>query len=107
MRKVSTPQTRSGLIGILMLGLVACVALAPTTGWAQQVTAAITGKVTDPSGASIAGAKITATDVDRGSAWTAVTNTEGVYNFPQLPVGTYNVKVENPAFRRHSNLTCC
>ena len=83
----------------MMLALLVCVALAPTTGWAQQVTAAITGKVTDPTGASIAGAKITATDVDRGSVSTAITNNDGVYNLPQLPVGTYTVKVENAGFQ--------
>src|SRR5580658_3668135 len=99
MRKVSTPQTQSRLVCSMMLALLVCVALAPTTGWAQQVTAAITGKVTDPTGASIAGAKVTATDVDRGSVWTATTNSDGVYNLPQLPVGTYNVKVENAGFQ--------
>src|ERR1700689_2570576 len=99
MRKVSTLQTRFRFIGIMLLALVVCAALAPTTGWAQQVTAAITGKVTDPSGASIAGAKITATDVERGSAWTATSNSDGAYNLPQLPVGTYNVKVENAGFQ--------
>src|SRR5580700_4882537 len=99
MRKVSTPQTQSRLVCSMMLALLVCVALAPTTGWAQQVTAAITGKVTDPTGASIAGAKITATDVDRGSVSTAITNNDGVYNLPQLPVGTYAVKVENAGFQ--------
>jgi hypothetical protein len=84
---------------MIMLALILCVALAPTTGWAQQVTAAITGKVTDPSGASVAGAKITATDVDRGSLWNATTNSDGVYNLPQLPVGTYTVKVESAGFQ--------
>src|ERR1700756_37158 len=53
--------------------------------WGQQVTAAITGKITDPSGAPIADAKVSATDVERGTAWPTTTNAEGVYNLPRLP----------------------
>ncbi len=67
--------------------------------WSQQVTAAITGKVTDPSGPTVVNARITATDVDRGTQWTGVTNTDGVYNIPRLPIGTYDVKVEMQGFQ--------
>jgi len=74
---------------------------------AQQVTAGITGKVTDPSGAPIANAKVTATDTARGTEWPTTTNTEGIYNLPRLPIGTYNVKVEAPGFATatQSNIT--
>jgi len=70
-----------------------------STGWSQQVTAAITGKVTDPSGAAVAGAKVTATDADRGTPWTSVTNSDGAFNIPRVPIGTYNVKVEQQGFQ--------
>jgi Carboxypeptidase regulatory-like domain len=72
--------------------------MVPGLSQAQQVTAAITGRVTDPSGAAISDAKITATDKDRLTEWPTTTNSEGVYNLPRLPVGAYDVKVEHPGF---------
>jgi hypothetical protein len=55
--------------------------------WAQEVTASITGTVTDPSGAAVAGANVTATSQERGITFTAVTNDSGLYRVAQLPVG--------------------
>jgi len=81
---------------VLFTALSACMI---STGWSQQVTAAITGKVTDPSGAAVAGAKVTATDADRGTPWTSVTNSDGAFNIPRVPIGTYNVKVEQQGFQ--------
>ncbi|HEY6991669.1 MAG TPA: carboxypeptidase regulatory-like domain-containing protein [Bryobacteraceae bacterium] len=65
----------------------------------QEVTAAINGVVTDPSGAVVAGAKITATDQDRGSTFNTTTNDSGFYIFPRLPVGRYELRAENAGFR--------
>lgn len=67
--------------------------------WGQGVTATVNGVVTDPSGAAISGAKVTATDTQRGTEYSASTNSDGRYTIPNLPVGTYNVKVENPGFQ--------
>ena len=44
----------------LIVVLVGTVLSCPANTWGQQVTASITGKVTDPSSAIIAGAKVTA-----------------------------------------------
>ena len=66
---------------------------------AQEVTAAINGAVTDPSGAAIAGAQVTVTDVDRGTRFTAATGIGGNYSLPRLPVGRYEVRVENAGFQ--------
>jgi Carboxypeptidase regulatory-like domain len=68
------------------------------TGWAQEVTASITGTVTDPSGAAVPGATVTATSVERGIAYTAQTNDSGLYRIPQLPVGSYSLKIEKSGF---------
>ena len=75
------------------------LAAGTVAGWAQQVTAAITGKITDATGASVADAKVTATDVDRGTVWPTATNADGIYNLPRLPIGSYNVKVEKEGFQ--------
>jgi hypothetical protein len=69
------------------------------SAWSQQVTAAFTGKVTDPSGAAVANARVTATDVDRGTPWATVTNGDGAFSLPRVPIGTYNVKVEQQGFQ--------
>ena len=65
----------------------------------QEVTASITGRVTDPSGASVPNATVTATDTLRSTAWPTRTNSEGFYSLPRLPVGTYNLKVEGQGFQ--------
>ena len=79
-----------------------CVFLAsfivPAPARAQQVTAAITGRVTDPTGAAVVSANVTATDKDRGTEWPTTTNGEGAFNLPRLPVGTYDLKVTHPGF---------
>ena len=78
--------------------LMACLLLS-SAALGQQVTASITGRVTDASGAGIPGAKITAVDVERGTQATATANSEGFYTLSNVPVGTYNLKVENPGFQ--------
>ena len=75
------------------------VAITLGTGFApsalsQEVTASVTGRVTDPSGASVPNATVTATDTLRSTAWPTRTNSEGFYSLPRLPVSTYNLKVE-------------
>jgi len=65
---------------------------------AQEVTASITGTISDPSGAAIAGATVTATSQERGVAYTGTTNDSGLYRISQLPVGTYDLKVEKSGF---------
>ncbi len=83
--------------GLLLVCLISF--LLPGRIRAQEVTAAITGRVTDPTGAAVPGAKVTATDTQRGTQWPTVSNGDGVYNLPRIPVGTYNLKVENQGFQ--------
>jgi hypothetical protein len=83
----------------LFLSSLVLVAFLAVSLSAQEVTAAINGTVTDPSGASVADAKVTATDQDRGTVWPTTTNGSGFYNFPRLPIGNYQVKVESKGFQ--------
>ena len=82
---------------VLLLFVAMLGSLAPLS--AQEITAAIVGTVTDPSGAPINGAGVTATDTERGTVWTAKTNDAGVYNLPRVPVGSYTVQVSAPGFQ--------
>lgn len=84
-------------LGILALMLMALLGSA-NAAWAQDVTATITGTVTDPSGAPIVGATVTAHDTERGTNWSSVTNEVGLYNIIRVPVGSYDLKVEAKGF---------
>ncbi len=66
---------------------------------AQEVTASITGRVTDAQGAALVNANVTMRETDRGTDWPTKTNSEGIYVFPRLPVGNYEIKVEAPGFK--------
>ncbi|MGA8149396.1 MAG: carboxypeptidase regulatory-like domain-containing protein [Terriglobales bacterium] len=76
-----------GIAVLLVIGIFGALQLA----WGQDVTAAITGTVVDPSGAAIKGATVTAKDVDRGTTYTTQTNDAGVFNILRIPIGTYSV----------------
>src|SRR5581483_11706859 len=65
----------------------------------QEVTAALNGTVTDPSGAAVSGARVVAKDLDRGTEFATTTNGNGAYGLPRLPVGRYEIRVENPGFQ--------
>src|SRR5262249_23223329 len=58
-------------------------------------TAEITGHVTDPQGAAVANAPVVARNVATGVESTTRTTGDGVYRFPSLPPGDYEVRV-NP-----------
>lgn len=66
---------------------------------AQQESGAILGTVVDQSGANLKGATVTVKDLDRGTVLTARTNEDGVYDFPRVPVGNYEVTVTAPGFQ--------
>src|SRR4051812_41189538 len=66
---------------------------------AQKITGTIRGTVTDPSGAVVAGAQVTITNVNTAASRTANTGAEGFYAFTDLQPGVYNVKITHPKFR--------
>jgi carboxypeptidase family protein len=78
-------------------------AFGSTMTWSQEVTATINGIVTDATGAAITGAKVTAKDVDKGTPWTTTTNGDGFYTFPRLPIGNYELRVEQTGFQTAVN----
>ena len=81
-----------------LLGVAMLLALWVVTGNAQT-QGAISGAVTDTSGASIPGATVTVTNTATNGARTTVTNVDGLYTFPSLPPGTYALKVELAGFK--------
>src|SRR5579875_2514693 len=67
---------------------------------AQQVFGSIIGTVTDPSGAPVANAKVTITDVNKGTTFNTTTNTSGIYTKGQLIPDPYTVTIEAPGFQK-------
>src|SRR5262245_44033694 len=68
-----------------------------------QVTGTITGTVTDPSGAIIQGARVTATNTATNFKKETQTNGDGFYRLDLLPVGAYNVTTEASGFKQSIN----
>jgi len=79
--------------------LFACLSL-PAALFAQGTTATISGKVTDGTGATIAGATVTATNIQTNVPRSATTLSDGSYSIPFLPIGTYKVDVTNVGFKK-------
>lgn len=67
--------------------------------WAADPTGTVAGSVSDPSGAAIAGAKVTVTNINTGLTRDTTTSASGGYVVPLLPVGFYSVSVEAQGFR--------
>src|SRR5579863_1144795 len=65
---------------------------------AQEVTATVTGTVTDSTGAAVVGANVSVKSVERGVVYTTETNEVGLYRVTNLPIGNYEVKVEKSGF---------
>ena len=82
------------------LALIAVALIFATMAWSQGATGIITGNVTDQSGASVVGAKVTATNAGTGAQTTQTTNETGSYRFVDLPTGEYTITVEAIGFRR-------
>src|SRR5580704_8605215 len=83
------------LLAALLLAVLAIL----TPIQAQETTGAINGTITDPSGAPIVGATVTASDVARGTEFPTQTNNDGAYYLTHLPVGRYALKVEAKGFQ--------
>src|SRR5258708_17744953 len=68
--------------------------LCTSFGFGQTVTGAITGQVTDPSGAVVVGAHVTAENTATAVKTPTQTNGSGVYTIRFLPIDSYTVPIE-------------
>src|SRR5580698_8147958 len=67
---------------------------------AQSTNASITGRVTDPSKALIAGAKAAAVSSGTSFRYEAATNGSGEYYLTNLPPGPYRIEIEKTGFKK-------
>jgi hypothetical protein len=83
---------------LLIFGVVVlCTAFVASA----QENAELTGTVKDPSGAVVANANVTLTDAATGEVRTGTTNGDGLYDFPALHIGSYNMKVTAGGFEAY------
>jgi hypothetical protein len=92
------PERHSMRKACSLVLVLACLGLIPAA-LGQDVTAAITGSVVDPTGANIVGATISTRDTERETTYTVQTNRAGVFQIPRLPIGTYELTVAAPGFQ--------
>jgi outer membrane receptor protein involved in Fe transport len=75
-------------------------ALVASVAFAQESTGAITGTVTDPSGALVPRAEIAVTNVQTGVVRKATSNTNGLFVVTNLAVGNYSLTAEAQGFKK-------
>ncbi len=80
--------------------MMALVGLVPQPARAQATAGTILGTVTDTSGSTIAGTKVTVLNVDTGLSRSVLTDSTGNYQFPLLLPGRYNISGESAGFRK-------
>ncbi|MBI2684849.1 MAG: carboxypeptidase regulatory-like domain-containing protein [Acidobacteria bacterium] len=79
--------------------LLPAVLLLTLPAFGQTTFATLTGTVTDPGGAVVPNANLTATHVDSNYQYTATSNDSGNYTISQLREGIYILRVQAPGFK--------
>ncbi|HTV53712.1 MAG TPA: carboxypeptidase regulatory-like domain-containing protein, partial [Terriglobia bacterium] len=84
----------------ILLSLPLLIAVLCASAWSQEITASLTGTVTDPSGAVVPDATVTIHDVATNvDVRTLTTNGSGIYDATALPEGTYTVTIKKTGFK--------
>src|SRR5258707_14268790 len=92
MYKRHRPMTTLGALILMLFAGIPCMH--------GQGNATIVGLISDPTKAAVAGAHVTLINEGTGIRATAVSDSGGRYNFPQLAVGNYRVEVTSEGFKR-------
>ena len=90
-------RTHQLLAGAMLLALAISAPVQPTH--AQVLYGSLTGVVSDPTGATIPGAEVSATHTQTARVLTTTTDAEGRYSFVNAPAGTYDIRVTADGFR--------
>jgi hypothetical protein len=91
-------MSRRILLRIVLVMTIFGLTASPMTG--QVVSGTITGFVTDPSGAAVPGATVSAINVQTGVVTKRTTESTGLYSITNLIPGTYSVTVEATGFQK-------
>jgi iron complex outermembrane receptor protein len=85
------------LVLLAALALPVTVTIAPAALYAQS-SASLTGTVTDPRGATLPGAAVSARNESNGATARTTSDAQGKYTFTNLPAGTYAIQVDATGF---------
>jgi carboxypeptidase family protein len=96
MRKSGSPRPLLLFAALILTGSIAF--LHPTAAFAQATSGDVVGTVTDPSGAAVAHASVTATNNATGVSNTSQANERGEFRISNLPSGRYTIKGSAPGF---------
>lgn len=88
---------QSVAVRVFFSALVLCVLVIPAMA---QSTASLNGTITDPTGAAVPNAKVTAIDQATSVASSTQTDSAGAYLFSSLPIGKYHVEVTASGFQK-------
>ncbi|MGH9450158.1 MAG: carboxypeptidase-like regulatory domain-containing protein, partial [Terriglobia bacterium] len=92
-------ESRRNCVRVFAVVLAAALVMILLTASSRaQSTALLTGTVVDPSGAVVTQAKVVCRNTQTGLVYTTATNGEGLFRFPVLPIGAYQVTVSKPGF---------
>ncbi|MGA7294848.1 MAG: carboxypeptidase regulatory-like domain-containing protein [Terriglobales bacterium] len=86
---------------VFFTSIVSLCLLCSTLMFAQGTGGRILGRVADPSGAVLAGVKVTLTNEATGVSAVTTTNAGGDYNFPTVAVGTYRLEFDLAGFKKN------
>lgn len=78
------------------------IALTLVLAFGQEFRSTLSGRVLDPAGAAVAGAKVTATGGETGAKYEATSSAEGEYTLPFLAPGPYTLTAEAPGFKKYA-----
>src|SRR5262252_3402926 len=84
-----------------LLLMIAVLLQTPTS--AQVLYGSLTGNVSDPNNASVAGAKVEARNVNTGTVQEATTDSNGIYRFVTVLPGTYTITITAAGFAKQEN----
>jgi Carboxypeptidase regulatory-like domain len=85
----------------MILGVTLLILQSSLSGFAQSTTGAIAGIVADQQQGVVPGASVTVKHLETNATHTAATDSEGRFRFPSLPVGTYQMTVQQKGFARY------
>ena len=79
--------------------MLAALIVLTGAAFGQSVSSAVNGALVDSTGAAIPGATCSLTDPATGATFTATTSGDGLFTFPTVPAGTYNLAIQSPGFK--------
>ncbi len=94
-----TSKMLSALRSALLLSALCALVFTPSLKAQSAGTGALTGIISDPSGAAVPGVTVTLTSVDTNQVRTATTGSDGNYKFALLPPGTYRIRFSAAGFK--------